>query len=76
MYNWAALFAQELDHREMMHDSEKEWRIRQAIAAAERHDPLYCQALAWLGSRFIQWGETLQKRYGTSGSVNLLTQTR
>ncbi len=50
-------------HKELLREAEQERLITQILAGREKRDGFYRVALAWLGRRLVEWGESLQQRY-------------
>ncbi len=50
-------------YKELLREAEQERLITQILAGSEKRDGFYRVALAWLGRRLVEWGESLQQRY-------------
>ena len=63
MIDWLTLTVAQERYRDLLREAERERFVRQALAERERPEPLYCQALIWLGRQLVAWGQHLQERY-------------
>jgi hypothetical protein len=57
-------------HKELIREAEREQLIRRALAGREKRDAFYRVALAWLGCRLVEWGESLQQRYDNTSPAS------
>ncbi len=56
-------------HEELLREAERERLIQQILAGREKRDGFYRVALAWLGRRLVEWGESLQQRDDNASPV-------
>ncbi len=57
-------------YKEFLREAEKERLIQQVLAGREKRDAFYRVALAWLGRRLVEWGESLQRRYDNTSPAS------
>lgn len=58
------LLVQKLHYEESLRQAEKERLVRRILAERRSGRRRHHQALGWLGSRLVAWGQGLQERYG------------
>ncbi len=64
------LLMQQLYREEAIRQAEKERLLRRILAERPRGNHHYHRALRWLGSRMVDWGQDLQKRYSTTTTAS------
>ena len=57
-------------YKDLLREAEQERLIQQVLAGREKHDGFYRAALAWLGGRLVEWGESLQQRYDNTSPAS------
>ena len=57
-------------YKEFLREAEQERFIQQVLAGREKRDGFYRAALAWLGCRLVEWGESLQQRYDNTSPAS------
>jgi hypothetical protein len=76
MINWLGLEEQQERYKDFLREAEHDRLVQQALAGRERRDPIYRPALAWLGCRLVEWGKSLQRRYGNAPLASQLLAGR
>jgi hypothetical protein len=57
-------------YKEFLREAERERLIQRALAGREKRDGFYRAALAWLGCRLVEWGESLRQRYDNTSPAS------
>jgi hypothetical protein len=76
MVNWLGLMEQQERYKDFLREAEHERLVQQALAGREKRDRFYRSALAWLGCRLVEWGKSLQRRYGNASLASPLVASR
>ena len=63
-------------YKELLREAEQERLVQQVLAGRERRDRFYRPALVWLGCRLVEWGKSLQRRYGTTSLASQFMASR
>ena len=64
------LLMQQLYREESIRQAEKERLLRRILAERPSGNRHHHRALRWLGGRLVDWGQGLQKRYGTATTAS------
>ena len=70
MIDWLSPLERQGRYKELLREAEQERLIQRALAGREKRDRFYRAALAWLGCRLVEWGESLQQRYDNTSSTS------
>ena len=76
MVNWLGAMEQQEHFKDLLREAEQDRLAQQALAGREKRDQIYCSALAWLGCRLVEWGKSLQRRYGNASLASPLVAGR
>ena len=76
MINWLGLVERQERYKDFIREAERDRLVQQALAGRERRDNFYRRALAWLGCRLVEWGKSLQRRYGNASLASQLMAGR
>ncbi len=76
MIDWLGLMDRQERYKEILREAERDRLVQQVLAGRERRDRFYRPALAWLGCRLVEWGKSLQQRYGTPSLASQLVVGR
>jgi hypothetical protein len=64
-------YATRLKQKEFLQNAEAQQLIKEALAARDKGQPFYYDALAALGRRMADWGERLQAHYDSARQMPL-----
>ena len=70
MIDWLSPLERQERYKDLLREAEQERLIQQVLAGREKHDGFYRAALAWLGCRLVEWGESLQQRYDNTSPAS------
>jgi hypothetical protein len=76
MINWLGLMEPQERYKDFLREAEQDRLVQQALAGREKHVQFYRSALAWLGCRLVEWGKSLQRRYGNASLASQLMAGR
>ncbi len=76
MVDWLGLTERQERYKDFLREAEHDRLVQQVLAGRERRDRFYRPALAWLGCRLVEWGKSLQQRYGTPSLASQLVVSR
>ena len=76
MIHWLGLMERQERYKDFLREAERDRLVHQVLAGRERHDQFYRPALAWLGCRLVEWGKSLQQRYGDTSRAPRLVAGR
>ncbi len=76
MVDWLGLVERRERYKDFLREAERDRLVQRVLAGRERPDRFYRSALVWLGCRLVEWGKSLQQRYGNAAMASQLVAGR